>query len=130
MKKNNPQLAQGWFTIGNNELGFARAGLEDLDAFYPQICFLCHQAVEKYLKGFLVYNGVNFPKIHDLTELAKLCAKINKGFSQFLGKADILSQYYIVSRYPVEYPPASKKEAEEALEIADKLINFIQKKLK
>jgi len=40
-----------------------------------------------------------------------------------------LSQYYLVSRYPIEYPPANKKEAKEALEIAEEIINFIKIKL-
>ncbi|MCM8801004.1 MAG: HEPN domain-containing protein [Candidatus Omnitrophica bacterium] len=110
MRRNHKRLAQEWFEIGDNEFGFAKAGFEELDAFYPQICFQCQQAVEKYFKGFLVYHKRRFPKIHDLTELAKLCAKIDKRFLDFLKETDILSQYYLTSRYPLEYRPAGKKK--------------------
>jgi HEPN domain-containing protein len=131
MKQNNSKkLAKEWFRIGDNEFGFAKLGFEDFDAFYPQICFQCQQAVEKYLKGFLVYHKQKFYKIHDLTELAKLCAKVDKDFLNFLPKTDILSQYYLTSRYPLEYPEAGKKEAKEALEIAKEIIEFIKIKLK
>jgi len=100
-----------------------------LEAFYPQICFQCQQAVEKYLKGFLVYNKRSFPKIHDLTQLLKLCAKIDKSFLKFLEETDILSQYYLVSRYPLEYPLANKKQAKEVLDISTNIINFIKEKI-
>jgi HEPN domain-containing protein len=129
-QSNNLKLAKEWFYIGKNEFGFAKAGFEELDAFYPQICFQCQQAVEKYLKGFLVYHGKRFPKIHDLTELAKLCAKIDKDFLKFLTDTDILSQYYLTSRYPLEYPPANKKQAERALKIAKKIISFVKIRIK
>jgi len=128
-KKNNLKLAKEWFKIGKEELGFAKAAFEDLNAFYPQICFQCQQAVEKYLKGFLIYHQKTFPKIHDLVELIKICSKINKKFLKFSKKAAVLSQYYLTSRYPIEYPPAKKKEAKEALKIANKIIDFINKTL-
>lgn len=127
MKQNNKpkikesSLAEDWFRIGEEELRFARAGFEDLDAFYSQICFLCQQAGEKYLKGFLVFHKIKFPKIHDLTELVKLCAKIDKNFSKILDDASVLGQYYLIARYPIEYKEAGKKEAKEALMMAEKI---------
>ncbi|MDI6591464.1 MAG: HEPN domain-containing protein [Patescibacteria group bacterium] len=126
MKQNNQKLAQEWFEIGDNELGFAKAGFEELKSFYPQICFQCQQAVEKYLKGFLIYHRKSFPKIHDLTQLTKLCSKIDKRFLKFLKETDILGQYYLTSRYPLEYRPAGKFEAKQALQIAEKIIYFIR----
>ncbi len=127
---NNKKLSKEWFDIADNELGFARAGLEELNAFYPQVCFLCQQAVEKYLKGFLVYSDKKFHKNHDLPQLLKSCAETNKDFLEFLKGLDVLDQYYLISRYPLEYPPASRKEAEEALKIAKDIIEFIKIKIR
>ncbi len=129
-EKNNSKLAQEWFKIGQEELKFAKAAFEEFGAFYPQICFQCQQAVEKYLKGFLVYHQKTFPKIHDLFELIKLCSKIDKKFLKFSKKAAVNIQYYLVSRYPIEYSPATKKEAEEALKIATEIIEFTKRLLK
>lgn len=131
MKQNNSEkLAKEWFRIGDNEFGFAKLAFEDFGSFYPQICFQCQQVTEKYLKGFLVYHQQKFHKIHDLTELSKLCAKIDKEFLNFLPKTDILSQYYLTSRYPLQYREAGKKEAKQALEIAKEIIEFIKIKLR
>ena len=126
-QKNNLKLAKEWFKIGEEEFKFAKAAFEDFDAFYPQICFQCQQAVEKYLKGFLVYHQKKFPKIHDLVELIKFCSKIDKSFLRFSKKAAILSQYYLRSRYPLEYPLAIKEEARKSLQIAKEIINFTKK---
>lgn len=127
MKSNNNRikLAKDWFLIGQDELNFARAGLDDFDAFYSQICFLCQQSAEKYLKGFLVYHNTEFPKIHDLVELIRLCSKKNKSIRAFLDDAAILSQYYLISRYPPGYKQAGRIEAEQALLIADKIQKFV-----
>ena len=38
-------------------------------------CYHCHQAVEKYLKGFLVFKNISFSKTHDLDYLLELCVK-------------------------------------------------------
>ena len=127
---NNQKLAQEWFDIGENEFKFAKASLEELDAFYPQICFLFQQSAEKYLKGFLIYRKKTFPKIHDLTQLTKLCAKIDEEFLRFLDQTDILSQHYLTSRYPIEYPPAEKSHAEESFQIAEEIINFVKNKIR
>jgi len=77
-------------------------------------------------KGFLVFYKKGFPKIHDLTELVKLCSKIDKNFSKILKDADILSQYYLVVRYPTEYKEAGKLEAREAIETAKRIADFVK----
>jgi HEPN domain-containing protein len=121
-RKNNLKLAKEWFKIGEEELKFAQTSFKEFDSFYPQICFQCQQAVEKYLKGFLIYRGKKFPKIHDLVELIKLCSKIEKGFEKFQEDGAFLSQYYIRSRYPVEYPSATKEETENVWKLLKGLL--------
>ncbi len=56
--KNHQKLAQEWFDKAEEDLGTAKLLLKEKT--YPaSICFHSHQAVEKYLKGFLVYCGKN-----------------------------------------------------------------------
>ncbi|MDD3487346.1 MAG: HEPN domain-containing protein [Candidatus Moranbacteria bacterium] len=127
----NKKRAGGWFRVGGEDLDFAKASLREFGAYYPQVCFLCQQAAEKYLKGYLVFRKGKFPKVYDLTHLLKLCAKADKKFLDFLSDGDILSQYYIVARYPLpEYPLAGKAEAKEALASAEKIVKFVKKSAK
>src|ERR1041384_7794702 len=36
------------------------------------VCFHAQQAAEKYIKAYLVFQDVDFPKFHDLAKLTKL----------------------------------------------------------
>jgi len=131
MKKSNHNSSERWFEIGSNEFKFAIASLKEFGAFYPQICFQFQQAAEKYLKGFLVYNNKRFPKIHDLSQLLKLCAKIDKDFLDYFNETAFLSQFYLIVRYPVlDYPIAEKKEALEASKYAESIIKLVKNKIK
>lgn len=129
-QKNNSKTADDWFRIGQDEFNFAKISFEELGSFYPQICFQFQQAVEKYLKGFLVYYNERFDRTHDLTQLLELCAKIDKDFLDYLDEVNYLGQFYFIARYPiVEYPPAGKKEALKALKYAESVIGLVKKKL-
>jgi HEPN domain-containing protein len=133
MKKNNKDstIAKEWFSIGDNELSFAKAAFEDQDNYYAQICFLCQQAVEKYLKGFLVANKIRYKRTHDLESLIKECMKINKKFEGFLDECRILTGYYTPARYPVHIQVnVNKKKTKEAIEAAETIVSFVQKELK
>jgi len=47
------------------------------DRFREIIAFLCQQAVEKYLKAFLVRHQIEFPKTHDIAKLLDRVATVN-----------------------------------------------------
>lgn len=128
MKKN--KQTEKWFEIADRDLGFAKLGLEESDEFYAQICVQAHQAIEKYLKGFLVYNNVKYPKIHDLGKIINECAKINKDFEEFWEDCSKISNYYVDSRYPVHYEQKTKKQAKEAVEAAERIKKFVNKLIK
>ncbi|MCL2480736.1 MAG: HEPN domain-containing protein [Spirochaetaceae bacterium] len=66
------------------------------------ICYHCAQAVEKYLKGFLVSREQIPPKIHDLTHLCNLCSEQDQDFTGILPKCSYLKQFGVQPRYPKE----------------------------
>lgn len=123
--ENKRKLAQEWFCIGIEDFKFAKSSFDDFDEFYSNICVQCHQAVEKYLKGYLVFRGIVFPYIHDLDKLLQICIKEQSGFKKFSDDVEKISGYYIVLRYPVHYKERQRRDAEEALEVAEKIIDYI-----
>lgn len=126
--KNNS--ARNWFILADEELLYARAGFRETTN-YRYVCFDCQQIAEKYLKGYLQFSTISFPKTHNLIELLSLAAETNKNFINFTDKCKILDRYYIETRYPggsIEI--FSKKQAAEALEIAGEVIDFIVAKVK
>jgi HEPN domain-containing protein len=104
MKNNFSKLAQKWIKRAEDDFLFAKTGFKE--GFYNQVCFLSHQAVEKYLKAFLIKEKGSIErkeKIHDLAKLAKICKKFGLDLDQDYEKLRMLSEFYI----PVRYPDAS-----------------------
>ena len=130
MRGNNLKLAKEWLKIGDNELGYAEAALKDFDKFYSQMCVQCHQAIEKYLKGFLVFCGKRYSKIHDLSKLLEECGKIDKDMLQFTDDCKKITDYYLFLRYPVNIPERNKSQAEEAIKIARNIRDLIRRKIR
>lgn len=124
----NPITAQDWFKVGDDDLAYARLGLKE-DDFYGLIAFHAQQAAEKYLKGFLLLRGKNPKRTHDLVQLLEECQKIDTEFFSIRKYADILMPYSVEARYPVFYPIIKKEFAEEAVAVAEEIVNFIKEKL-
>ncbi|MEA3283008.1 MAG: HEPN domain-containing protein [Euryarchaeota archaeon] len=53
-----------------------RGGLEAKTVITDTVCFHCQQAVEKYLKAFMVKHQIEFPKTHSVMTLINLCSKV------------------------------------------------------
>jgi len=88
------------------------------------VCFHCQQAAEKMLKSFLVFNGIEPPKIHDLRELLKMCIAINDGFNEIKKEATSLTRYAVVPRYPAEFQ-IEKSDAKIAIKYAEKVKDYV-----
>ena len=113
-----------WFKFADRDLSSA----EYLLPMYPKpleiICYLCQQSVEKYLKGFLVHNGIDEPaKTHDLILLQTECEKFDNRFTEIGQVCDVLTRYGVQPRYPNEIL-IIEKDMEKALEYAQKIRAF------
>ena len=76
--KDNKDVAKGWIRKAESDIENLRTMMEKGTAL---AYFHAQQAAEKYLKGFLSFNGVVFPRTHDIEELLDLCATIDGRFS-------------------------------------------------
>ncbi len=75
---------------------FEASGTEELVAFH------CQQAVEKYLKAFLIKETGVLYSGHYLMGLLKKCYQIDENFKRFVNQITFLNSYYIETRYPSE----------------------------
>lgn len=62
--------------------------------------FFLQQAVEKFLKGFLIRNGWGLKKIHTLHALVDDAARFDPTLAVFRPFCERVSAYYVVDRYP------------------------------
>lgn len=88
------------------------------------ICYHCQQSAEKYLKGYLVLHGINPPKIHDLSQLQKLCSNISDSFADIADQCSDLTAYGVQPRYPMQLI-LEKRDMREALINAKSIRDFI-----
>lgn len=89
------------------------------------VCFHSQQAAEKMLKCFLLSNGIEAPKTHDLQLLLEMCLEIKKGFNDVYKEAALLTRYGVLPRYPAELG-LTPQDAQTAIKYADNVVNYIK----
>jgi HEPN domain-containing protein len=120
----NPNDPKGWMTHSESDIRAAHTLLESNEFFPLQICFLSQQCAEKAIKAILVFENINFPKIHDLDRLRDLGPNGWKVKGQFPDLAE-LTIWSVESRYPGDMPDITESEARETLRLAQSVFDTV-----
>lgn len=120
-----------WLYKADQDFGFAAMTVRDPAVpFYDQICTSFHQAVEKYLKAYIVANELSFRKLHDLEKLLHTCMAHDESLSSLEEACRFLNPFYVELRYAdTPFLTATKHQAEEAHGFASLVQQKIRKKL-
>jgi len=114
-----------WVEFAKNDLLVAKELDIEKHFVYRAILIHCQQAIEKYLKAFLLFQSENISRTHDLLFLCKRCENYDRNFSQFAEELTWISVHYLDSRYPDNFEDISIEEAKRSLEISIKFEKFI-----
>ena len=124
------EIVLNWINKAKNDLKTAKDEIVTNEPATDTICFHSQQCVEKCLKAYLVYHQKYFRKTHNIAELIELCKEIDKDFDNLYNlKVEKLTFHAVEIRYPDEFYLPSLEEAKEAVKIAEKVLDFIIKKL-
>ena len=123
------KLAKEWFARAEEDLGVASCLLAQSVPFASAIGFHAQQAVEKYLKSFLVYHQMEFTKTHDIAQLLDLVATKGPELAEMLCDAVALTPYAVEARYPGDAIALTVAEAEEAIATAQEARKAISAEL-
>lgn len=117
-----------WLYKADQDFGFASLALESGDMpFYDQICTSFHQAVEKYLKAYIVAHDLPFLKLHDLEKLLRTCISHDATLSSLEEACRFLNPFYVELRYADNlFVTATKDQAEKAHVFA----SFVQQEIR
>ena len=86
------------------------------------------RAEEKYLKALLVFRSIDFPKTHNIPELFALVpASIRPPLSA--EEQEQLTDYATVLRYPGDWEPITRKDAQAAVEVARRVREAVRGRL-
>jgi HEPN domain-containing protein len=130
MKDDKLEVVRSWFKKAENDLINAENTIKMENPPCDTICFHAQQCAEKYIKGFLTFNEIYFPKIHSIEDLVELCKQIVPEIESELDNVEILSSYSVEVRYPDEiYYDIPKEDAQEAIDLAKKVKTVILKYL-
>ena len=128
MSGTDSTLPTDWFSQGDNdiqaaEILFAQDGPLRIIAFHLQ------QAIEKYLKGYLLLQGWPLRRIHDLEILLQETVNYEQSFAPFLESYQKITEYYIETRYPLGvYTPLQRESLQADLKTTQDLIALIRQK--
>ena len=112
-----------WFRFADADFDSAKILYDAYRKHNEIICYHCQQAVEKYLKAFLCFNGVIPPKIHVLEILCASCSEFDPSFNEIAKECAYLSPFAVHARYPFEVDYTSLNTA-KAMEIAGRVKSF------
>ena len=90
-------------------------------------CYLTQQSAEKLLKGFLVENGTEPPKIHDLLALNTLCEGLNSNFNLLANDLADINTYSVKPRYPQITDKITEEDVRQAIKSLNSVIDFFEK---
>jgi len=123
------EVVKQWLHLAERNLALAKQIMEDEDILTDSVCFNCQQSAEKYLKAFLTYHQIDFPKTHSMVTLIDLCASKDNSFNDLSDEADSLTDYAVEIRYPDDWYEPTLEEAKKAFAVAEMIKEFVLKKL-
>ena len=97
------------------------------DLVTDAICFHAQQAVEKFLKAYLVAYNIEFGKTHNLKTLLGQCIEHDSDFTRV--SVGDLSDYAVAVRYPDEFYEPTLEEVDKHITIATDVKKFVLDKL-
>jgi HEPN domain-containing protein len=119
------EQAGAWFERGTHDIETAQL-LLDKQGYTDIIAFHIHQAVEKYLKGYLVFNGKRHHDTHELKLLVKAAEELDQGLGRHVAFCDRITRYYVQECYPsgplIEYSYQElARDLKEAWELTNRI---------
>ncbi len=121
-----PDDPREWLNRARSNLIQARGGGQLPGVYLEDLCFNAQQAAEKATKAVLIALGIRFPYAHDLSELLNLVEQAGRALPEHIRQAARLSDYAVEARYPGFAEPVSREEYEEAVSIAEGVVNWAQ----
>jgi HEPN domain-containing protein len=119
------RIVKEWLTKADEDFKFASASLHEGSEFFAQICFHFHQAVEKYLKTFIICKELPFVKVHDLLYLLESCASVDASLRELREDCILLNTAYIETRYPVHWPTNYTRETADAAMLSAQNVSHV-----
>lgn len=121
MPSSESTYAGDWLQIARKDHRRCVNMLDDSD---PEAAgFFLQQALEKYLKAFLLFHGWPLKRIHDLEVLLNDALAYDSSLEEFRPLCQRVSGYYMLERYPLTMQAGIEEaDVQQSLREAERLI--------
>lgn len=123
----SPDDPREWLNRARSNL--ARAQAKITGVYLEDLCFDAQQAAEKAIKALLIKRGVTFPYVHDLARLVTLLEEAGQEIPEFVRRAEALTRYAVVTRYPGLAEPVTEAHYQEAVAVAKAVLEWVEDQL-
>ncbi|MEI7990055.1 MAG: HEPN domain-containing protein [Chloroflexota bacterium] len=123
------ELVHIWLERAHSDLNLGRAALRARGILPEDACFHAQQCAEKAMKGLLTKHGIDFPRTHVIETLLDFLKANGVSVPNIVDEAFVLTQYAVQTRYPGEWEPVTKKEAQRALERAAQVLTWVEEQI-
>ncbi len=125
--------SERWLAQAQHDLAGAEHAVSG--DFHALACFLCQQAGEKAVAGYLFARGADHIWGHALADLCEDAMQLDQSFDVIKSVAMLLDKYYHPTRYPTGLPGGvphdvyDQVDSGRALEIARDVLQFVSTRL-
>jgi len=121
------EFIKQWLLKANEDI-FVVEKLTEKEIIAPSsACFHCQQAVERFLKAFLIANNIGIIKTHNIEFLLSECSDIDPDFAEIDPKE--LSDFGVDTRYPGDIYIPDEKETLFYKNITLDIKNLVENKI-
>ena len=104
------EIVLAWIKKGEEDLAIAKLTFQHLPELSDSVCYLAHQATEKFLKALLIHLDIQSPRSHNLLLLVDLINTKYQLDETCIKHCTFLNEYASELRYPfARYKPDSEK---------------------
>ncbi len=122
-----PDDPREWMNRARSDLTQAKSQVPGV--YLENLCFNAQQAAEKAIKAVLIARDIEFPYVHDLARLLSLLIEVGESIPAAISQASVLTKYATITRYPGEIRPVSEAEYQEAIAIAEAVVQWAEEQI-
>ena len=115
---------ESWIDRAKSSLEISKIAVND-NVYFEDLCYQSQQAVEKCLKGLLIYFNVEPEFTHNIGILLDELEKF-VNIPQNIKEAINLTKYAVITRYPGEYDEITKENYKESVNIAKDCLEWVE----
>ena len=120
------EVVFNWLERAHSDLQLGRVALRTRGVLPADACFHAQQCAEKALKALLLHRKIAFPKTHVIEVLLDLIKTSGLPIPGEVDESFELSDYAVQTRYPGEWEPVTKADAQHALERAALVLAWVE----